>query len=278
MKKLIFFGFLLVLTISCKKKTVSAEPDKSETACLIQRVEYDDGSYEKFVFNADKKLTSCVLTYFDDEGNINEVLLKYEYNSAGNLLKTIGQDGSEDNYTYDANGMLTKVLFTDDQKQIYEEFTVTMDSQKRLTKVVARLSELTGFYEYNGQNNNASKIEVFYQGKIFDRYIVEAVESDNTKKGYDIAITGHPFDPTSFTDGMIYSPGHIKPINSLPTKGKSWTSYDVNWENLTNNLRLYYDYTATRKYNSNNYVIERTSNDAVDKVSYLKKYMYSNCN
>lgn len=278
MKKLLLITIILSQIISCKKKTGVIKPSSDATICLIQKIQYDDGTYEKYSFDANKKLVSSILTYLDEDGIVNEVPLSYEYNSAGNLLKTKGSDGYTDSYIYDATGKLTRVVFTDDQNEIIEAFTVTMDSQNRLTKVISQNLELTGLYEYNGQENALSKVEVSYQGKVFDRYEVSAYETDKTKKSYDVPITGHPFDPSAFTNDMIYFPFNIKPSQGLATKGKVWTSYDENWENLTNNLRVYYDYTATRKFNSNNFVTERASNDAVTKQVFLKSYNYSNCN
>ena len=278
MKKFLFFSLFLAVGISCKKPTSADDPAPTATTCLIQKVEYDEGYYEKYTFDANKKLISCVLTYKDETDKVVEVLQKYEYNASGNLLKTTNSEGYLDSYIYDANGLLTRVDFFNPKNVMEEQFAVTMDAQKRLTKVIAKTSGLTGVYEYNGQDNALSKVEVSYQGKVFDLYEVSSYETDKTKKSYDLTITGHPFDPWVFTGDMIYFPLNITPNQGLAVKGKVSTSYDENWENITNKLRVYYDYTATRKYNSNNFVIERTSNDAVSKTPNLKKYIYSNCN
>ena len=279
MKILFLLSFFLIMGSSCKKKADTKDPiPTAESNCLIQKIEYDNGTYEKYVFDANKKLTSSVLTYTDENDKIVEVPLTYQYNSDGNLLKTTGEDGYTDNYTYNANGLLTKVVFTNGKGGLEEEFTVTMDAQKRLTKVIASESGLTGVYEYKGQDNALSRVEVSYSGQVFDLYEITSFEADKTKNGYSIAISGHPFDPGVFTGDMVYYPLNLKPNHGLPLRGKSSTAYDENWENLTTKLRVYYDFVTTRKFNSNNFVIERTSKDAVSGNSYFKKYLYSNCN
>lgn len=276
MKKLILFLVIVSLSISCKKPEEEATP--VETICQIQKISYDDGTYELYKFDASNRLIEVTLT-FEDNGKIVETPLKYEYNAAGNLLKTTDLGGWTDNYIYDANGMLTRVDFKDDKGQIDEQFTVTMDSQKRITKIVTKKDALTGTYEYNGPNGEFSKSEVRWEGKIVDQYIVSSYETDKTKKSYDIIIKGHPFDPASFTADIIYSPPfNLTSDNQLFVTGKSSTQWNEDWSALTDKLRVYYDFTATRKYNSNNFVIERASKDKITNATYIKTYAYSNCN
>lgn len=278
MKKIIATIFIFSCSLSCIKKTTDADPAPVETVCLVQKISYDDGLYEIYKFDANKKLSEAILNY-EDNGKIVEWPVKFEYNAQGNLLKTTSTlDASTDNYIYDAGGLLTRVDFKDKGGVLTEQFTVTMDSQKRLTKVIVKETGLTGVYEYNGQDNALSKVEVSYLGKIFDLYTIQTWVTDKTKRGYDIAITGHPFDPSVFTGDMVYYPFNIKPIQGLAETGIASTSYDEKWEKLTPNLRIYYAYKATRKYNSNNFVTERISNDAVEKKAFVKSYNYSNCN
>jgi len=278
MNKIIATVFIFFCSLSYIKKTTDADPTPVETVCLIQKISYDDGQYEVYKFDANKKLSECIIGY-DDNGKIAEWPLKYEYNAQGNLLKTTSPlDGSTDNYIYDANGLLTRVDFKDKGGALIEQFTVTMDSQKRLTKVIVKETGLTGVYEYNGQDNSLSKVEVSYLGKVLDLYTIQTWVTDKTKKSFDIAITGHPFDPAAFTDNMVYQPFNIKPDQGLAETGIASTSYDEKWEKITPNLRIYYAYKATRKYNSNNFVTERIANDAVTKKAFVKTFNYSNCN
>jgi YD repeat-containing protein len=266
---------MLSLSISCQKPDADAEP--VETTCLIEKIAYNDGNYELYKFDANKKLSSVVFTYKDENDKIIDTEMKFEYNASGNLLKTTSPNGWIDNYIYDTNGLLTKVVFLDDKGEVYEEFTVTMDAQKRLAKVEAKTG-LSGVYEYKGQDNALSKLKVSYEGKVLDLYELTAFETDKSKKGYGIPITGHFFDPTVFTSSMLYYPFNISPNLGLPTNGKASTSYDENWENLTDKLRVYYEFTSTRKYNSNNFVTELETNDIIEKKTYSKTYSYSNCN
>ena len=278
MKKIIATVFIFSFSLSCIKKTTDADPAPVETVCLVQKINRDGGIYEVYKFDANKKLSEAILTY-DDNGKIVEWPVKFEYNAQGNLLKTTSTlDGSTDNYIYDSGGLLTRVDFKDKAGVLTEQFTVTMDSQKRLTKVITKEGGLTGVYEYNGQDNALSKVEVSYLGKVMDLYTIQTWVTDKTKKGYDVAITGHPFDPTVFTGDMVYYPFNIKPNQGLAETGIASTSYDEKWEKITPNLRIYYAFKATRKYNSNNFAIERIANDAVTKKSFTTTLNYSNCN
>ena len=276
MKKTLFVLIMLSLSISCQKPDADAEP--VETNCLIQKISYDDGTYEVYKFDANNRLISSILTY-EDNGKIVEAPQKYEYNAAGNLLKTISDSGYMDEYIYDASGILTKVNFTDPQKELYEQFTITMDAQKRITKFVQKSDGAAANFEYNGPNGLFSKSEVTLDGKILDQYIVNSYETDATKKSYEIMIKGHPFDPSYFTSDLIYSvPFNFTPKTTLVTSGKAATQLDENWSDFTDKLRVYYDFKATRKFNSNNFTSERSSTDAIEKQTYIKTYSYSNCN
>ncbi len=267
---------MLSLSISCKKPDADTGP--IETSCLIQKISYDDGTYEVYKFDANNRLISSILTY-ENNGKIIEAPQKYEYNAAGNLLKTINDEGYIDDYIYDASGMLTKVNFTNEKKELYEQFTITMDAQKRITKFVQKSDGAVANFEYNGPNGVFSKSEVTLNGKILDQYIVNGYETEATKKSYEIMIKGHPFDPSYFTSSIIYSvPFNFTPKTNFVTSGKVSTQLDENWSDFTNKLRVYYDFKATRKYNSNNFVIERTSADVIEKKNYIKTYSYSNCN
>jgi YD repeat-containing protein len=279
MKKVTVFLFLFFALLSCKKKIAADDPTPIATICQVQKISYSDGAYELYKFNANKLLSEVTIhVKISDLLLFQDVLVKFEYNAQGNLLKASGDDGSTDNYIYDANGLLTRVDFKDKSGTLTEQFTVTMDSQKRLTKVVVKNSGLTGAYEYNGQDNALSKVEVSSQGKIIDLNTVQTWQTDKTKKGYKIAITGHPFDPGVLTGDMVFYPFSIKSDWGLPETSIYSTNYDEKWEKLTNNLRIYSAFKTTYKYNSNNFVIERIANDAVTKTAYTNTYTYSNCN
>lgn len=276
MKKLLLFLAVISLSISCKKPEGETTP--VETICLIQKISYDNGTYELYKFDANNRLTETTLTFLDN-GKVVEVPLKYEYNSAGNLLKTTDLGGWTDNYIYDANGVLTRVDFKDDKGQIDEQFTITMDSQKRITKIVTKKEELTATYEYNGPNGFFSKSEVKWEGKLVDSYIVNSYETDKTKKSYTIPIKGHPFDPSQFTNNIVYSdPFNFVGTDAFAVTGKNSTQWNNDWTEITDKVRVYYDFTATRKFNANNFVIERTSKDAIENKTYIKSFAYSNCN
>lgn len=278
MRNFILFSLMLTFLFSCTKKTTETPaPVVVEKPCLIQKVSYDDGTYELYKFDANDRLAEATLTY-EDNGKIIPVLMKYEYNASGNLLKTTNPYNWTDNYIYDASGVLTRVDFKDEKGQLDEQFTVTMDAQKRITKIVTKKDALTGTYEYNGPNGVFSKSEVRWQGKILEQYISSTYE-DTSKKTFSVAIKGHPFDPSVFTSDMVYSePYNFQPLNYMIVSGKISTQWDENYIDVVDKVRVSYDFTATRKYNAKSFVTERTSKDVVSKQTYIKTFTYSNCN
>lgn len=276
MKKSLFVLIMIALSISCKKPDTDTEP--IETNCLVQKLSYDNGHYEIYKFDAKNSLESATISY-DDNGKISETKLKYEYNAAGNLSKTIGDNGYKDEYIYDTNGLLTRVDFKDPEGKLFEQFTVTMDSQKRVTKIVEKNDGIVATFEYNGPNGVFSKSEANWQGKILDQYVLNEFETDTKKKAYNITIKGHPFDPAYFADQIIYSvPFNFGPKNSIATVGKAFTQYNEDWSDFSDKTRIYYDFTTTRKYNANNFTVERVVKDAVENLTYIVTYSYSNCN
>lgn len=263
------------LSISCEKPV--GEVAKTETVCLIQKISYDDGNYELYKLDANNRLVETIFTY-DKEGKITEYAVKHVYNAAGNLEKTSDAFGWTQNWMYDANGSLTRMDFKDEKGELYDQFTFTTDAQKRITKLITKSDGSTVTYEYNGPNGAFSKSEMIWEGKLIDRYIISSYEQDKSKKSYRLIFKGHPFEPAQFTYDMFYGDPLYLIADNLPTTGTASTQYDKDWAEITDKTRIYYDYKATRKFNSNNYVIERASADAIENKTYLKYYSYSNCN
>ncbi|OYU67925.1 MAG: hypothetical protein CFE22_02620 [Cytophagaceae bacterium BCCC1] len=276
MKKLYLLLIIATLSISCEKP--AEEVAEIETLCQIQKISYDDGHYELYKFDGNNRLVETIFTY-DDEGKITEFPVKHEYNASGNLSKSTDSYGWTQESIYDANGVITRMDFKDEKGELYEQYSITLDSKKRITKLVSKIEAIECTYEYNDPSGGLSKSEVKWQGKILDQYNVSSYETDKTKKSYDIVIKGHLFNPAQFTQDIIYDiPLNFKSDNLMAVKGKASTQYNEDWSTLTDKLRLYYDYTATRKFNSNNFVIQRASADAIENKTYIKTFAYSNCN
>lgn len=277
MKKLMFLFLVAVFLTNCQ------QPKKDEptaaTNCLISRIDYEDGTYEKYVFDEKGLLKSTTINYLDENNKLIELPpFTYEYTAAGLLKTTFSDGGYTDNYIYDAAGKLTSIEFKDGNKELYEKITVTLDDKGRLKTVQYSSSNLKGQYEYNGPNGVLSKVEVFLEGEMLDKYEVTSFDTNSDSKGYDAVIKGHFFDPTLFTDALLYAP--MNPAGNswgLPTTGKISTTYDENWENITKNLRVYSDYTSTYESNSNKFLKKRITKDKVDNSTFTKSYQYSNC-
>ena len=276
MKNLYLLLIIGTLSISCEKP--EEEGANTETVCQIQKISYDDGYYELYKFDGNQRLVETTFNY-DEEGKLVDLVSKHEYNSTGNLIKTTDNFGWSQNWIYDANGAPTRMDFKDDKGELYDQFTFTTDAQKRITKLVVKSDGTTASYEYNGPSGAFSKSEVMWEGKLIDRYVINSYDQDNKRKSFRMVLKGHPFEPAQFTYDMIYSdPLHLIADNVLPLTGVSSTQYDKDWAEITDKTRIYYDYKATRKFNSNNFVIERASADAIENKTFIKTYSYSNCN
>ncbi|MBL0324950.1 MAG: hypothetical protein IPP61_07185 [Cytophagaceae bacterium] len=276
MKKHFLLLIIAYLTFSCEKPTEDAA--QVETVCQIQKITYDDGYYELYKFDGNQRLVESTFNY-DDEGKLVDLVSTHEYNTAGNLIKTTDNFGWSQNWFYDANGAPSRMDYKDDKGELYDQFTFTTDAQKRITKLVVKSDGSTATYEYNGPNGSFSKSEVMWQGKLIDRNVVNSYEQDNTRKSYRMVFKGHSFEPAQFIYDMIYSdPLYLLSVNIFPLSGTFSTQYNEDWTELTDKTRVYYDYKATRKFNANNFVIERASADAIEKKTFTKTYSYSNCN
>ena len=276
MKKILLFILPIVLT-NCK----TPQKDEPETAknCLISRIDYEDGTYEKYIFDEKGILKSTTVSYLDENNKLIEIApFTYEYNASGLIKTTFSDGGYTDNYIYDASGKLTQIEFKDGNKEIIEKIKVTLDEKGRLKTAQYESNNLLGKYEYNGPDGVLSKVEVTFEGKVVDKYEVIEFDTKSGGKGYDFVIKGHFFDPTVFTDGLIYTP--LNPSGNswgLPISGKISTNLDENWENFTNTLRVYSEYNSTYELNSNKFLTKRITKEKLDNSSTSKTYQYSNC-
>jgi YD repeat-containing protein len=276
MKKLYLFLIITTLSISCEKP--AEEVTKVETVCQIQKISYDDGYYELYKFDGNQRLIETTFN-FDDDGKLVDLVYKHEYNTSGNLIKSTDNFGWTLNWVYAANEALTRMDLKDEKGELYDQFDFTLDAQKRITKLVTKSEGVIATYVYNGPNGAFSKSEVTLDGKLLDRSVVNTYYQDNSKKSFRMVFKGHPFEPAQFAYDMIYSdPLYLTADNMLPVTGTSSTQYNEDWTELTDKTRVYYDFKATRKFNSNNFVSERASADAIENKTYIKTYSYSNCN
>jgi len=276
MKNLHLLLVIVLLSISCEKP--AEEVAKVETVCQIQKISYDDGYYELYKFDGNQRLIETTFN-FDDDGKLVDLVYKHEYNTSGNLIKSTDNFGWTLNWVYAANEALTRMDLKDEKGELYDQFDFTLDAQKRITKLVTKSEGVISTYVYNGPNGAFSKSEVTLDGKLLDRSVVNTYDQDNSKKSFRMVFKGHPFEPAQFAYDMIYSdPLYLTADNMLPVTGTSSTQYNGDWTELTDKTRVYYDFMATRKFNSNNFVSERASADAIENKTYIKTYSYSNCN
>lgn len=274
MRFICFLGLFTLLLTGCKKPSEADDP-KPETACKIERADYGDGFYALYRFDATGKLTGSTLTYQNEDDKIAELPITYEYNSAGNLIKSNFPGGS-DEYTYDGSGVLTKVEFKDKQGQVGERFIITTDAQKRITQIKT-IENIISTYTYDN-NGSVTKIEVFWENMLIDRTTYEYDQS-STAKPYTSVIKGHPFSPALFTNEIVYyAPLNLTGRIHYPVKGKYETQYNEDWDDFANSIRTYFDYTSVFKLNSQNFIVEESTTDRISNVTNTIKYKYSNCN
>ncbi|WP_337043570.1 RHS repeat domain-containing protein [Emticicia sp. 17c] len=277
MKKLIY-AFIILFAIACKPETATPEDPVSKD-CMIQRLAYDDGSTYDYKFSANNQLTEIKYMWKDDNGQPQNITMKFDYNTAGNLLKVTNTEGYIDNYLYDSNGLLTRIDFKDPDGKMYEQFTVKMDAQKRITSYTTLQDGLNVNYEYNGPNGAFSRSVVRSGNTILDEFMIKSYETDKSKKSYDMVIKGHPFDPKLFTSDLIYSvPLNLSPSGAIITSGQAYTQYDENWDKLTSKSRLYWDVNIKHTYNSNGFITKRESEEKISGQKFVDLFTYTNCN
>lgn len=276
MKKIIY-SILILFAIACKTEKTEPEPPVAKE-CQLQKLTNSEGFIYNFKFDASNRLSEIIYNYIND-GKPGELSIKFTYNAAGNLLKTVNSEGWVDDYIYDASGALTRIDFKESDGSLYDQFTIKTDAQKRIINMTTSKYGLTANYEYNGPGGLFSREIITYDNHVLDDYQVKSYDTDNSKKSYYLSIKGHPFDPTLFTDDMIYSnPLNFNPSNLLINSAQASTQYDENWEDLTTKSRVYWDITMTRQYNTNSYVVKEESTDKIENEKVAVSYSYANCN
>jgi YD repeat-containing protein len=278
MKKLIY-SILILGAIACKPDSATPEDPLAKECQIQQETGYDGGTYA-YKYNASNQLNEMVFNYKDENNQPQNLTLKFEYNAAGNLAKVVNSEGYIDAYIYDNSGLLTRVDFFDPDNKIYEQFVVKMDAQKRITNILTKAEQLNCTYEYNGPGGLFSRsiVKAGNSNNIVDDYQVKSYETDKTRKRFNLAVKGHPFDPTLFTFDIIYSvPLNLNPANMLVTAAQATTQYDENYEKFTNTSRLTWDVTSKFTYNENGFPTQQVTEDKIANDKYTYTFAYTNC-
>lgn len=277
MKKIIY-SIIILFAIACKPESTITE-DPMAKDCQIQKVAYEDGSNYVYKFSAANQLTEILYSWKDEEGKPLTLTIKFEYNATGNLVKVVNSEGYIDDYTYDNSGALTRADFKSPEGELYEQFMIKTDAQKRISSYTTLMDGFNVAYEYNGPGGIFSKSTVKLGNSIVDQYEVKTYETDKTKKNYDILIKGHPFDPKLFTNDLIYSiPLNLQPANLIVGTAQAITHYDENWENFMSTTRLSWDVANKYTYNENGFLTKQEAENKLEKAMFITTYNYSNCN
>lgn len=275
MKKIIG-SILILVAIACKPDPATPE-DPLAKVCHLEQITTLNNQTFTYKFDANNRLSEVLYKYID-QNKPQEQTVKFTYNAAGNILKAINSDGWDDEYFYDASGVLTRIDFKDPNGKLEDQYIVKMDAQNRITSMITLKYGLNVSYEYKGPNGIFSKSIVTYENYVMDDYQIKNYETDNTRKSHSLNIKGHLFEPTLFTDEIPYSnPLNFNPSSLLINSAQATTQFDEKWENFATGTRIYFDATLTRKYNENGYVIQEESLNKVDNVRNAFFYAYNNC-
>ncbi len=276
MKKIIC-SILILFVIACKTEKTEPETPVAKECQLQQETGYDGSTYA-YKYNANNQLGEVLYSWKDGSNQSQSITIKFEYNAAGNLAKVTNSIGDIDNYIYDNNGALTRVDFLDVNGEMVEQFVVKMDAQKRITNILTKADQLTCTYEYNGPDGLFSRSTIRSGNNIVDDYQVKSYETDKSKKKFNLAVKGHPFDPSLFTFDLIYSiPLNLTTPNMLVTAAQATTQYDENYEKFTTTSRLTWDVINKFTYNENGYPTQQVTENKVANDKYTYLFAYSNC-
>jgi YD repeat-containing protein len=278
MKKLLY-SILILFAVACKPDSATPDDPLAKECQLQQETGYDGSTYV-YKFSANNQLAEILYSYKDENNQPQSLTMKFEYNAAGNLAKVTNSVGDIDNYIYDNSGALTRVDFLDVKGVMVEQFVVKMDAQKRITNILTRAEQLTCTYEYNGPGGLFSRsiVKAGNSNNIIDDYQVKSYETDKTRKRFNLAVKGHPFDPTLFTFDIIYSiPLNLTTPNMLVTAAQATSQYDENYEKFTTTSRLTWDITSKFSYNENGYATQQVTEDKIANEKYTYLFAYTNC-
>lgn len=270
MKKLLLILVLFATLTSCEEKS---NPSLQEVACRIQSLKIESVGDIQYVFDANDFLKEIIFLAADGTKSSSV----FEYNGSGDVTKATSTDGSYDIYIYDNARKLTRIDFFQADKSMSNQFVVTMDDKRRITKMVSETWGADATYEYNYAGGKLSKIVVKADGLIFDQTDITAYESDATKKHYELQFKGLAFNPTLPTnDILLFAPLNYQPYSDLWTACKYLDELDDDG-NPTGKLEVYADREVSYTYNTNNYVSELTIKDKLSPEVIKQVMSYTNC-
>ncbi|MCP9745163.1 hypothetical protein [Lacihabitans sp. CS3-21] len=270
MKKLLLILVLFTALTSCEEES---DPSVKEVACRIQSLKIESVGDIQYVFDASDFLKEIIFLAADGTKSSSV----FEYNGSGDVTKATSTDGSYDIYIYDNGRKLTRIDFFQADKSMSNQFVVTMDDKRRITKIVSETWGAEATYEYNHAGGKLSKIVVKADGVIFDQTDVIAYETDPTKKHYELHFKGLAFNPSLPTNDMLlYAPLNYKPYSDLWTASKFSDEVDDDG-NPTGKLEVYAENEVTYTYNTNNYLNGLTIKNKLSPDIVKQVINYTNC-
>lgn len=155
---------------------------ETEKMFVINRIDYDDGSYDKFFYDSYGNLYSLI-KYADGEAYLT---VENTYDKKGNKIKSEQKVSYEDfemndcyEYTYDENGnMLTHTSTSGDSQNWHYDFTYD-NKGNVLTKTFYRKDVLAEYYEYTYDTDGKQLTETKYDEDRSKVYCDEYKYDDN---------------------------------------------------------------------------------------------------
>lgn len=271
---------LLGVSISCKKEADVPPP----VICQVQKIDYNDGTYSTFEYDAQGLVTKSQSYYLDQTGKLASYGGQYLYNSQGLLERVMpfvgGQAPPQDFFEQFAyvNGALSNIDITEAGKLVYR-FEVTTNANKQIIAMKGISFDKANYPEYTGAHTldaqgHYIKSEGTDANGVFWRF--ESGDFDPAvKTDYD-SFKGWPVNATS----SWYQYGVLTPINGAGARRKHDFSYGYDTNGNYVGLKKLYDFTYTYQTNSNGYVTQLTANNVAvtpAAVVYKTTYNYTNC-
>lgn len=276
---LLTIALLLGLNWSCQKL---ADHPPAPPTCQLQKITYNDGSYDTLIYNTDGFVTQSMSYYLDQTGKLASYGAHYSYTSQG-LLEWVmpygdGQIPSSDYYeqfTY-VNQALSTIEITEAGKRVYR-FEVTTNAMQQITGLTGVSFDQSAYRNYSAahlldaQGHYVKSEGTDANGLFYRQDLGDFDASINT---YHRFLKGWPVNVMNYW----YEYGLNTPINGNGAflKRAFYNGYDATGAFV--GLKKLYDVVHTYKTNNSQYATEMTTiNSAAPPGTIgLTNYIYAN--
>lgn len=263
--RLLFIG--AVTLFSCnKKEEVDPVADITKTTCKLTGFDQGvDGSFPPYhsvyEYNAQGYLAKATLNRDDDSW-----VTVYQYNSSNKLVRISQEDGSYQEYEYNASGLMSKMTRVQPNENVFPQpanwtEAYTYDEKGKVIRLVRTSPDSenvkSNTFEYDDRGNVSRKNE--YRNGREDGYVLYEDYDDK-------------FNPFFVLKGMTLDPEQS--LNNYRRLTKVWM-VDLNGDGKKEERKVVYTYTY--KYNTSGLVTERTTKYEDGSEDLVETFTYTGC-